>query len=314
MSISRPRRAGGATRRKNTARKSMRKDSTGRVRNGTRRPVDPTAWALPGTALHRLLVFVGEVSRGASKRRAENDDYLHLRNPLQAAAELKKRIVSLPGTAQKTIAARLSPDTPLPRKLPLGVLAFVVGVAMLATQRYWAMPFAGYGAVALIHDAVVWRRFRKRLLAGVDGALKPDLRQLSSDRTRAQAIGERFRESGSLDFLEVASVPDDLALPQGERVVLSVDHVLKAKETRAGLLKEAEGTLLVTTARLLFLAGGDLSELDLDKVIRADVVDELRLVVVPSKREAPGLYIAFGRAHALAQVIRLARENLRAGG
>lgn len=308
MSTSRSRRSGSVARR---SRLAAGKGSRGPKRSASKRAVDPAAQAFPGTALHRLLILVGQASRASAQPEAARDEYLHVRNPLQVAAELKKRVASLPGRAQKTIAAKVCPEVRAPRKLPLGMLAFVVGLALLATQRFWALPFAAYGAAALIHDAIIWGRFRKRLLTGLDEALKPDFQQLSSDRTRAEAIRERFRETRSLDFLGEPSVPEDLQLPQGERVVLAVDGVTKAKETQAGLIEEAKGKLLVTTARLLFLSGGRHVEMELDKVVRADVVDELRLVVIPSKRESPAIYFALGQAHALKEVIELARKSLR---
>ncbi|MEX2542784.1 MAG: hypothetical protein WD314_13305, partial [Trueperaceae bacterium] len=244
------------------------------------------------------------------RRTAGAGEYLHIRNPLQVAEELEQRIVALGEAARRRVAATVCPTLPLPRMLPLAVVAFVAGIALLATQRYWTVPLVAYGVAALIHNALVRRRFRKRLLAGVAEATEPDLRLIGNDRARAEAARERFMETRNLDFLEEAAVPDGLPLPQGERVLVTVDRVVQAKAKQSRLLKVADGTLLVTTARLLFLADGRTSELELDRVVRVDVADEVRLTVTPSKREAPGIYFTLGHAHELAEVIRLARENL----
>lgn len=278
---------------------------------GARQRIEPLAQSLPGTALHRLSALVQSATPGSSRRPAGGEEYLRIRNPLQVAEELKQRIVALGEAARRRVAAEVCPTLPLPRKLPLAVVAFVAGIALLATQRYWTAPLVAYGIAALIHNALVRRRFHKRLLAGVDTATEPDLRLIRNDRARAEAVRERFAEARNLDFLEAAAVPDGLPLPLGERVLVTVDRVVQANAKQSGLLKVADGTLLVTTARLLFLGDGRTSELELDRIVRVDVTDEIRLTVTPSKRDAPGIYFTLGHAHELAEVIRLARESLQ---
>jgi hypothetical protein len=271
---------------------------------------DPLTHSLPGTALHRLTLLVNPAQPARQRQPAGSDEYLHIRDPQQVADDLKKRVLAHGGATSRRVAAAVCPGVTLPRKLPLGVISFVVGVALLATQRYWAAALVAYGIFAWVQGNLARRRFDRRLLAGIDEALKPDMQAIRSDRTRAEAIRERFQQTGSLDFLEAGGVPEGLPLPQGERVLLSVDRVIAAKRAKAGLLKVAEGRLLVTTARLLFLSSGYNSELELDRIVRADVIDELRLTVMPSKREAAGIYLTLGHAHELAEVIGLAHESL----
>lgn len=275
-----------------------------------KRPVDPSAHSLPGTALHRLALLLGEASRGLHRTGGGEDVHLHLRNPLEVAKGLEQRLTSLSPVVQKRVAKKLAPELTAPRLLPLDLVSLLVGVVLVATQRYWALLFAGYGGFALAYNSLARRRFNRHLRAAFEEAVRPDLQLLSSDRSRAKAIAARFADSGSLDFLDGGEAPAGVQMPQGERVLMRVDKVLKARETRGGLLREAEGALLVTTARVLFSSADGVTELELHRVVRTDVIDELRLVVVPSKREAPGIYIALGRARTLAEVIRLAREEL----
>jgi hypothetical protein len=261
------------------------------------------ARVLAGTALHRLIVLVtGETS---SQR---DDGIIHVGNPLVVAEELKRRLVMLGGAVKRRVAGELCPDLLPPRNLPLALASLVVGIALLASGRYWTGVLAAYGLVALVINSSRRRRYHRRLFEAIDQSLKPDLQLLKSDRTRAEAIGERFRETGSLEFLEAPTVPHELTLPQGERLLLSASGVIKATPTRAGLRKKADGDLLVTSSRLLFLSGDETDETHLEKVVRIDVVDELRLMVTLSKREAPGVYFALGSAHTLARAANLARS------
>jgi hypothetical protein len=276
----------------------------------SKRGPDLLACSLPGTALHRLTALLAPAPRDNQRQPAGSAEYLHVRDPLLVAEELRRRALSQRGAGRRRLAAAVCPGLALPRRLPLGVVALVAGVVLVALQRYWAGALVAYGLVALIHGSLARRRFNRRLLAGIDEAIKPDLQAVRSDRTKAEAIRERFGHTGDLGFLEGATPPEGLALAQGERVLLSVERTVSAKRNKAGLLRLAEGTLLVTTARLLFLGPPHSSELELGRIVRADVRDDLRLTVTPSKREAPGIYFNLGHAHELAEVIRLAHESL----
>ena len=302
-----------ATSRSRRATPTARKAKPRPRQSPRRQPVDPSSHSLPGTALHELALLTGEASRGLGRARNEDDPLIHLRNPLEVAKELKQRLVSLGPAVQKRVAAKIAPQLAAPRLLPLDLVSLLVGVVLVATQRYWALLFAGYGAIALVHNSLTRRRFDRAFLAAVDAAIEPDLRVLSSDRARAKGLAARYGENGDLGFLDGGDPPAAVQLPQGERVLLSASGVLRAREGKGGLQRAGEGKLLLTNARLLFIASEGVSELELDRVVRADVVDELRLVLIPSKREAPAIYFAMGHAHTFAQAIRLARGELIGG-
>ena len=303
---------------KRSSKRSSGRASSGRRSRSARHtdplpkgPIDPSSHSLPGTALHRLSLLVGEASRGIGPSPNRKDEYLHLRNPRQVAEDLRGRVIALGPSAKKRLAVKVAPDVTTPRILPLGLVSLGAGVVLLVTGHYWGLPLLAYGALALLFNSVSKRRHNRVLLAAIDKAIEPDLRLLSSDRTRAEAIASRFADTGRLDFLDGGEAPSEVPLPQGERVLLVAPGVIKARFTKEGMLREAEGLVLVTTSRLLFCAPVELAEMELSRVVRADVIDEIRLVIVPSKREAPGVYFSLGNAHTLAQVIRLARESLQ---
>ncbi|HEX7002562.1 MAG TPA: hypothetical protein VF168_00030 [Trueperaceae bacterium] len=300
-----------ATTRSRPSRKSSGSRRT-TYRRPARRPVDPVAHSLPGTSLHELALLIGEASRGLSPNRKANDDRLHLRNPLEVAEEQKERLASAGATVQQRVAARIAPNLAAPRLLPLDVVSMVTGIALAATGRYWAVPVAAYGVVALVHNSLARRRYQRSLLQALDEYIEPDLRLIRSDRIRAEGIAARFSKTGDLEFLSGEEAPTGIQMPLGERVLLGAGSVLRARDDGSGLVREAQGKLLVTTARLLFSSHDGLTEMDLDRVVRADVVDELRLVVIPSKRETAPIYIALGNAHALATTINLARKVVSA--
>jgi hypothetical protein len=268
------------------------------------------ARSLPGTALHRVSRLVVEAARGRSLGpaygSAQAGRHLQVGNPFQVAEELKARIASLSRAAERRLVSTHFPDLALPGRLPLGTVSLVVGVALLATQRYWAAAFVAYWLVVLLRNRFGRRRLRRQLFERVDAAIRPDLERLLEDRVRAEAMRRPFQESGALG--DSQPVPDDLPLPRDERVILSVPGAIKATPSRSGLLREAEGSLFVTDVRMLFLADGQVSEVPLSRIVRAEVVDELRLTVTFSKREPSVSYIAPGNAHTLAAVVRLALE------
>jgi hypothetical protein len=269
------------------------------------------ARSLPGTALHRVSRLVCEAARGralAPDGSAQAGRHLQLGNPFQVAEELRARIASLSRAAEKRLVSAHFPDLALPGRLPLGTVSLVAGIALLATQRYWAAAFVAYWLVALLRNRFGRRRLRRELFERVDAAIRPDLERLREDQVRAEAMRRRFLESGVLGEPQPQEVPDDLPLPRDEGVILAVPGAIKATASRSGLLREAEGSLFVTEVRMLFLADGQVSEVPLSRIVRAEVVDELRLTVTFSKREPSVSYIAPGNAHTLAAVVRLAFE------
>jgi hypothetical protein len=270
------------------------------------------ARSLPGTALHRVSRLVVEAARdrglGPTDGSPQTGRHLQLGNPFEVAEELKARIASLSRAAERRLVSAHFPDLSLPGRLPLGTVSLVTGVALLATQRYWAAAFVAYWLVALLRNRFGRRRLRRQLFERVDAAIRPDLERLREDQVRAEAMRRRFLESGVLGDPQPQEIPDDLPLPRDEQVILAVPGAIKATASRSGLLREAAGTLFVTEVRMLFLADGQFSEVPLSRVVRAEVVDELRLTVTFSKREPSVSYIAPGSAHSLAAVVRLALE------
>jgi hypothetical protein len=271
------------------------------------------ARSLPGTELHKVSRLVVGAARGRAMGLADGPGeagrHIQLGNPFHVSEELKARITSLRGAAERRLLAASFPDLALPRKLPLGTVSLVAGAALLATQRYWAAVFVAYGLVALIRNGLSRRRLMRQVLERVDAAVRPDLDRLREDRARADAVRRRFLESGTLGDPEQVEVPEDLPLPRDERVILFVPRAIKAMASNSGLVRESEGSLFVTEVRMLFVADGQVSEVPLSRIVRADVVDELRLTVTFSKREPSVSYIAPGSAHTLAAVVRLALEG-----
>lgn len=264
--------------------------------------------SLPGTALHKLSRLVTGAATERRQGRSEPADrrQLNIRHPLQVLKEIKHHVTTLGYASQRRLATELSANITPPRGLPLGTLSLVIGLGLLAAGSYPGALLAAYGAGAILYRAVGRRRFRNHLLAAIDEAAKPDLQLIRSDRTRAEAITERFRTTGSLDFLETVDDPADLPIPSNERLLFSVANVLEAKAAKRGLQEGAEGRLLVTTARTLFLSDGQVSELELNRIVRTDVVDELCLTLTPSKRAPATAYLTLGHAHTLAAIIRSA--------
>jgi hypothetical protein len=89
-------------------------------------------------------------------------------------------------------------------------------------------------------------------------------------------------------------------------VLFAADGAVKVKELKAGLRKEAEGALVVTTERLLFLADGQPDAIALKRIVSVDVADDIRLTLALKNRKTPLIYFALGNAHTLGQAIRTA--------
>lgn len=251
-------------------------------------------------------------------RGPDGAEYLRVGNPFTVADALRSRISRLGRAGQRRLISKVFPDVALGRVLPAAAISLVAGVIIAATTPYRPALLVDqpatallltYGVFGLLYNGGVRLKTRRQLLDRSEEVIEIELERIREDQRRAVALHGRSREKVGIG-LDRAAVELNLALPQGEEPLLAAEGAVKARETRFGLAREAEGRLVVTSARLLFLGAEKLDEIELNRVVRVDVIDEIRLTVTLSKREPPFVCFAPGSAHEAAAVIRLARESL----